>query len=102
MKLPVPLLVLSDVGGYNLGRSSALEFEREESVRGPHIEAALTAHVRPRQLIDDRPQVEHPRRQEPRDDLDRVIPPRYGGDRSLSIGSSHVAVWNRGHQWARP
>ncbi len=52
---PVPLLVVGDVGGHDLGRAASLQLEGQEAVVGAHVEAALAADVGPGQALDDRP-----------------------------------------------
>ena len=89
--LPVPLLMAGNVGGDYFRRSPALELEGEEAVVGADIEDSLAANLGPRQPVDDRTEVEHSRRHDPRGDLDRVVPHRHLGD-----GIRHGAAGSRG------
>ncbi len=87
------MLVRGKVDRDDLGRAAPLELEREEAVRGADVQAALAADLRPRQPLDDRPQVEQPGCDNPGRDLDRVVPARDRGDRSARFctGSAWTA-----------
>src|SRR4051794_21602568 len=71
---PIPLTMIVKVDGDDFGRATALQLEREEPVVRADVETSLATHVGPRQLFDDRPQVEPTRCRHSGRELERVVP----------------------------
>src|SRR5207245_6398495 len=85
LRVPVPLPLVRDVGGDDLGRPAALQLEGEETVVRPYIETTLAGDVGPGHALDDRAQVEPAGRDDPAPEVEGVVPEAGSGDRIAQL-----------------